>query len=149
MEDQTPFVKEEWAYTGRRVANGGKSLGHEYVDAAGADYFYLKPLASTTIIGGLYEIEVQRGSEKLTAKRTGKYLGRTVEDSKDVNKWRAEDAAASLEVQQRSLGAKLSGPRLETMTIAELKNAVRRLPSFRRRAVAATVLSMLLDQGGC
>lgn len=149
MADEKVFTKERWTYMGRRVASGGKKLGHEWQTPSGDPVFYDK--LQGHVIGGVYELDVSRTDDNIVVKLAVRFTGKADEndvDERTVNKWRADDAAATVEVQQRAIEKKFGGPQLETMTIGQLKRALVRQPSFRRRAVAATVLDMLLGQGG-
>ena len=90
---------QTWAYAGRRLAKGGKSYIHAWVDHAGKER-YFKGLRGS-VIGGVYTIEAElRDGDTVARQGTLAYTGETHPGADDVSAWRTADAAASYELEQ-------------------------------------------------
>lgn len=134
---------ETWTYVGRRFLTGNK-IGYAWIDATDEEVMFDKIKA--TVVGGLYEIEVVRGGDKLSVyKNTVKYVGPSGSDKDTVAKWAALDKAAYTEQQRRAVerkAAKEDQP-LANLTLAQVATMVRRSPS-QRSAIIATVINEIL-----
>jgi len=136
-------VPESWIYIGRRWGSDG-SLSFRYLDASGAELIYGKQIAGTAV-GARYEVKVDRSDGKIRV-TPGAY--RFLSDAADPRAadWRALDAAAGAMKDAAAREKSARAGQLLTLTLADLKASARKMPAPQRRALAATVLEIILGR---
>jgi hypothetical protein len=100
MTEET-WVTETWVYAGIRVGYGGKRM-HGWRDPSGEEHLYSDK--GYFVIGGLYEVKVDRKSESLTRKTpqyTGDMLSRVECGALEAKDYAARQRLAAL-AQERS-----------------------------------------------
>lgn len=137
------YVKEAWFYAGRRLDVAGK-LSYVYVDAEGRSLRYGKQIAGRTV-GAKYEVRVERTppDDVKVVPDDYRYIGLEEPHPKHAE-WVASDAAA-VNAQAAAAREKADGTQqILSLTLAELKKTMQKLPAPSRRALVAHVLDVLL-----
>lgn len=134
-------VTERWVFGGSRVAGGNKRV-HEWVDASGEALWY--NAKGSYAVGGLYNVEVRRGVDRVTKVGTPTYTGEQTEDDELRDRLSASHRAAELRLSlaARERAAKEDDP-LE-QAIRRLVELATHVPRPQRNAFAVYVATRLM-----
>lgn len=136
------FVDGELTYIGRREATGG-TVYHAYIAGDRPDDVALfKKAVTGTSVGATYRVKMQRSDEgALVVHGQGTYL-RTNKDDPRFAGWLTEHSAVvtAEAAAKRERGDKVT---LGDLTLSQVRDRYRRLPTPLRRALLANVLDYL------
>lgn len=88
----TGYQPETWAYAGVRIDSKGKRI-HAWRDPAGGK-LRLWPDRGSFVIGGLYEVKIDRRDDGMYRSGSPVYAGGRYEDTAEVTRWQVESEAA-------------------------------------------------------
>lgn len=150
MSDEQPnpsspdegFQTETWTFVGKCQAFD-KSIGFVYLDATGEERVFSKAITGS-VVGAQYDVQVKRDGDNVRVQRERYRWKGMHPDSAKINRWSAEHQATVTMLEALALERKAGAVnRLLGMTLSELAAEYRRLPTMRRRALLATILSLL------
>lgn len=134
MNDQ--WGLETWTYAGLRVGRNGKRL-HAWAEPDGSEYLY-DDKGSAWVMGGLYEVEVQRDAEHVTRK-TPKYTGNRAEAG-TVQRYRVADEAARITLAELALIRSHAKHESLDQVLEPVRDLARGLRSAEREAFAQMLM---------
>lgn len=135
------FETEIWTYVGRR--QGRKGLLAVFLDPSGEEVAYKMGKGVVhRAIGATYAIEVDRSAEGLSARLAGaKFEDSAPEGDSRLGEWETRDRAAYTtdELRKREAKAKAGADRFGSMSMEEVREAMRKLPYGQQTALLAQV----------
>lgn len=84
---------ETWVYAGRRVGKGNKQA-YAWIDPTGKELWYGQGFQGT-VIGGRYDVQVDRASANTSVFGKPSYVGRTFIEDQRLVEWQAKHEAAN------------------------------------------------------
>lgn len=82
-------VTELWIYAGKHISKG--RLRDHWVDPEGRDLLY--PSLKANVIGGIYEVRVDRGAETLSVYGTPSWTGERMTDHQKMTEYIVKDTS--------------------------------------------------------
>jgi hypothetical protein len=95
-KDEIEWVDEVWTYLGIRLNTKGQRRA-AWMDPKGTTLYYAPVAGQTPVIGGLYDVQVQRDGGRVTRK-VPVYTGRTTDLADQVADWTAAHHVAQVQL---------------------------------------------------
>jgi hypothetical protein len=137
--------EEIWTYIGVRL--NGDALAETFLDAEGRELMFAakRGRRGASVVGGRYRIKAERTDEGRVSASFGSaaYIGSV--GAEQAAGWRLEDGAArtAYDALYREAKARKENSDLGSLTLFELRTAIRKAPTPLRRAMLAQAFGYL------
>jgi hypothetical protein len=137
MAEEKP--REEWLYLGQRQPSLTSKPIHVFRDASGQDMIFQKA-PKGAIPGCWYSVQVSRTAEGVSFFPTTARFLRQHQDIEERQRMFADHSATVTAARARNIAA---DNQLDDMTLEQIRQRMRMLPTPQRRALLAVVLERL------